>query len=72
MATRLGRRERVERKAMQEDLLIKSMNDMREAVDDLNDIDVVGIDEIVEGLGAVEKQLERAKHRAGRLAGDDN
>ena len=72
MATRLGRRERVERQARQEHLLVKSLEDMREAVDDLQDIDVVDIDEIVEGLGVVEKQLERAKHRAERIAGDDN
>ena len=61
-------RSKFERRARQEEMLEKSLSVLSEAVNDLDGVN--DIDEVVSGLEAVEKELERAKHRAERLAGE--
>ena len=69
MADRRERRERFERRAMQEERLEKSLSNLVDAASDLdNETD---LDAIADGLEAVEKELGRAKMHTERLIADD-
>ena len=59
------RRSRFERRVAQEGLLEKSLTDLSDAVSGLEGVN--DLDEIVDGLESVEKELGRAKRRAERL-----